>query len=55
MLAGHAHHLGVLGLVSPLAADFTARPHNVLVVLSSGGATAHIAMLQFNGRTPRGP
>lgn len=34
VLAGHAHHLGALGLVPLLTAYFTARPHHVVVLLS---------------------
>ncbi len=55
VFAGHAHHLRALGLVSLLAAYFTARPHHVPVVLSSGRATAHVAVFHLNGRTPRCP
>lgn len=55
VFAGHAHHLRALGLVSLLAADFTARAHHVPVVLSSGRATAHVTMFNLNGCTPRRP
>lgn len=34
VFAGHAHHLRALGLIPLLAADFTARPHHILVVLT---------------------
>lgn len=55
VFAGHAHHLWALGLISLLAAYFTACPHHVLIVLSSGCATAHGTMFHLNGRTPRCP
>lgn len=34
VFAGHTHHLRALGLVPLLAADFTARPHHILVALT---------------------
>lgn len=55
VFAGHAHHLWALGLVSLLAADLTTRSHHVLIVLSSGCATAHVAMFHLYGCTPRCP
>lgn len=55
VFAGHTHHLWALGLVSLLAAYFTASPHHIPVVLSSGCATAHVTMFHLNGRAPRCP
>lgn len=55
VFAGHAHDLWALSLVPLLAADFTARPHNIPVVLSSGCATAHVTMFHLDGRTPWSP